>query len=125
MRCKYQGEGYSIEGGGMIFRANRFADRRPRDLQALRSACIATLSLLASAGAAQAASAPAAPAAAAGRPVAQLPVPPASGEMGFVFSAFVDAVYPGMQDACPDGLANLVRDNFLSTVPPEPSARVC
>lgn len=121
MRCKYQGEGYSIEGGGMIFGANRFADDRPRDLRALRSACIATLSLLASAGAAQAASAPAA---SAGPPAAQLPVPPASGEMGFVFSAFVDAVYPGMQDACPDGLANLVRDNFLSTLPPEERARL-
>jgi hypothetical protein len=106
----------------MMFRANRFADRRPRDTRALRTACIATLSLLASAGAAQAASAPAA---SAGPPAAtQLPAPPASGEMGFVFSAFVDAVYPGMQDACPDGLANLVRDNFLSTLPLEERARL-
>jgi hypothetical protein len=55
---------------------------------------------------------------------AQSPAPPASGELGFVLSTFVDAIYPGMKDACPDGLANMVRDNFLSTLPPEERARL-
>jgi hypothetical protein len=52
------------------------------------------------------------------------PAPPASGEMSFVFSTFVDAIYPGMQDACPNGTANMVRDNFLSTLPLEERERL-
>jgi hypothetical protein len=48
---------------------------------------------------------------------AKLPVPPASGEMGFVFSNFVAAVYPGLKDNCPDGYSPRVRDNFLASLP--------
>jgi hypothetical protein len=77
------------------------------------SARVATFLILLASGAAAAQAAP-----------AQLSAPPASGEMGFVFSTFVDAVYPGMQDACPNGLANMVRDNFLSTLPSVERARL-
>lgn len=49
---------------------------------------------------------------------AKLPDPPANGEMGFVFSDFSPAVYPGMKENCPDGFAQLVRENFLSTLDP-------
>jgi hypothetical protein len=80
----------------------------------LRTASIASFMILMASGATGAAP----PAS------AQLPAPPANGEMGFVFSTFVDAVYPGMQDACPNGTANMVRDNFLSTLPPAERERL-
>ena len=107
----------------MVFTAYRFADRRAHDSRTLRTACIATFMILLASGAAVEAASP--PAASAGPAAsAQLPAPPASGEMGFVFSTFVDAIYPGMQDACPTGLANMVRDNFLSTVSPAERERL-
>src|SRR5579862_4813259 len=48
---------------------------------------------------------------------APLPAPPASGEMGYVFSLFIPAVYPGMKDNCPNGESNMVRENFLASLP--------
>jgi hypothetical protein len=45
-------------------------------------------------------------------PIAQLPPPPANGEMGFVLNRFAPAIYEGKDD-CPEGLANTVRENYL------------
>jgi hypothetical protein len=59
----------------------------------------------------------------AGSSAPQLPKPPANGEMAFVISNLLPAVYPG-KDACPNGTANMVRDNFLSTVSPAERARL-
>jgi hypothetical protein len=87
----------------------------------LRTACIATCMILLASGAAVEAASPAASAGPAAS--TQLPAPPASGEMAFVFSNFGVAVHPG-KDACPTGLSNMVRDNFLSTVPPAERARL-
>jgi hypothetical protein len=53
-----------------------------------------------------------------------LPAPPASGEMGYVFSLFVPAVYPGMKDNCPNGASNMVRENFLASLPSEERERL-
>jgi hypothetical protein len=64
-----------------------------------------------------------APAALAATPAAQLPAPPANGEMAFVFSTFTPAI-PNDKNACPKGTANMVRDNFLTTVPPAERTRL-
>jgi hypothetical protein len=53
----------------------------------------------------------------------QLPTAPANGEMGFVFSVFVPAIYPG-QENCPDGWANTLKENYLATLPPKEQARL-
>lgn len=50
--------------------------------------------------------------------------PPANGELGFVFSVFTPAIYPGMKENCPDGWANLVRENYLTTLPPAEQKRL-
>jgi hypothetical protein len=97
----------------MVFMAYRFADRTARDARTLRSACLATFMILMASGAASAGPATS----------AQLPALPASGEMGFVISTFGVAVHPG-KEACPNGLSNMVRDNFLSTLPPAERERL-
>lgn len=99
------------------------AARGVRDLRLLGGACVAALMLVLSApGAARAAEEAVSPAAA--DVSARLPAVPASGEMGFVFSAFWAAVYPGMKENCPDGWANLVRENYLSTQSPDERTRL-
>jgi hypothetical protein len=76
------------------------------------------MTLLAPVAAVEAASSPAA----SDGPTASAQLP-SSGEMAFVFSNFGVAVRPG-KDACPTGLANMVRDNFLSTLPPAERERL-
>jgi len=77
--------------------------------------------LLSSGAVAEAAGSPAASAATS--KTASLPAPPANGEMAFVFSEFTPAVYAD-KAACAGGLANMVRDNYLTTVPAAERARL-
>jgi hypothetical protein len=53
----------------------------------------------------------------------QQPAAPPNGEMGFVFSVYEPAVYPG-QDNCPDGWAGTIKENYLASLPPKEQARL-
>ena len=106
----------------MVFTAYRFAGRRFAHGRAMRTACIATFMILCVGHRGRRRTRrlplPAAPAAS-----VQLPAPPANGEMGFVFSTSWSPSIPA-SGACPNGLANMVRDNFLSNLPPAERARL-
>lgn len=54
---------------------------------------------------------------------ADLPAPPANGEMGFVFSHFAPAIYQGKED-CPDGPVTTLRENYLQTQAPAERLRL-
>jgi hypothetical protein len=82
----------------------------------------AVMAMLQAAGLAIAAS-PEQPAAAAGAAVA-VPAPPSNGELGFVFSTFGYAVYPGMADNCPEGYANTISENYMASLSPAEHARL-
>lgn len=55
--------------------------------------------------------------------VAALPKPPANGVMGFVVQEFVPPVIQG-QDACPQGTALKIKDQYLATLPEAERARL-
>src|SRR5271170_7937875 len=57
-------------------------------------------------------------------PVSKLPAAPANGEMGFVFSDFSPAIYPGLKENCPTGTAATVKEAFLATVSPQERIRL-
>ena len=54
----------------------------------------------------------------------QLPKAPANGEMGFVISLFGPAIYPGMNDNCPQGYVTTNSDNYLASLPIAERARL-
>lgn len=56
-------------------------------------------------------------------PEIRLPEPPPSREMGFVVQHFA-LTYESNEDDCPDGLANMLRANFVSTLPPTERTRL-
>jgi hypothetical protein len=110
-----------FSSGGEVIHTRSFASAVRAALRGSTSTAAVIIGVL-TLGAASAAAPSSRPTAAAS--AAQLPAPPANGEMGFVFSFFVPAVYPGMKDACPNGYSYQVRESFLSTLSPAERARL-